>query len=151
MYQPEITPFEQIILSQMPRQAFDSYDVDDEILLKAAYDFQKLFSEDIAKFENNGRSEVFRPNMKPHSQRNAIDKILCELTGKYQMPSKTPSYQVLFIVGTLWSIISPSWWEETFTKRTWEYLEMTADFKDSKSQMKQALAILKIGTNDKRK
>ena len=128
-------------MSAMPYVAKERCVVAEQDLFKVAYKFLDTFRSEIERFEDSGRSEVYRPNMKQKQRALEIEKILCEYTGTKEFPDRVPIYQVYFIVGVLMSLpyVNHTWWEEKFAEGIWEYLGWTADFKESEDRKNMAL------------
>ena len=133
--------FRKAIMSAMPYVAKDRCIVSEQDLFKAASKFLDKFRVEVERFENSGRAEIYRPNMKQKQRALEIEKILCEYIGATELIDKAPIYQVYFIVGVLMSLPGSkhTWWEETFAKGIWEYLGWTSDFKDSEDRRNLAL------------
>lgn len=129
----KMSPIDAMILQGMPKIPNETSGISDEILLKVASTYLEMFRNQVRKYENGGRKDVDKPDMKQSRQVNVLYNMIAEEAKRELWKNKYPAYKVYFILCVYMSMpgVQHSWWEEKFAQGIREYLDWSPFFRGS--------------------
>ncbi len=148
--QSTINPIDELILKAMPQIPNETSGISDEILLKVAAQYLVNFCEQVQKYENGGRHEIDKPEMKQKRQVAVISDMIAAEAKRELWGNKYPVYKVYFILGIYMSmpLANHSWWEQKFAQGIRDYLEWCTFFHGSARKMDNVLQeIINLNSN----
>lgn len=148
--QSTINPIDALILKAMPQIPNETSGISDEVLFKVAAQYLDNFRKQVQIYENGGRHESDKPEMKQKRQVSVISDMIAAEANRELWGNKYPVYKVYFILGIYMSMpfANHSWWEQKFAQGIREYLEWCTFFRGSARKMDNVLQeIINLNSN----